>query len=155
GPLMAKTGPDGVTRRCPAPDAVVRLAELGLVPLRPAASRYLPDLTALPYLPPERVENNSYDSRCDVYELGATLYFLLTGRPRFAGNDTVELLGRVREAEPAALTMLRPDLPKDFVALIARMMEKQPDRRPPTTYDVELELANFCRPEKVLAQVEP
>jgi serine/threonine protein kinase len=79
GPLVVKSSPNGIDHRRPAPEAVVRLAELGLVPLRPPASQWPHDLS--PYLPPERVDGGLLEPRGDIYGLGATLYFLLTGSP--------------------------------------------------------------------------
>ncbi len=155
GPLTVKTNPDGSERRRPAPDAVVRLAELGLAPLRPSASEVLPDAAVLPYLPPERVDGSAYDPSGDIYSLGATLYFLLTGRPPFVGDDPAELLQRVRSAAPPPLTGIRPDLPPELIALVARMMDRESDRRPPTAYDVELALGKFCRPGTIPVQSAP
>ena len=48
GPLTLKVGPDGIERRRPAPEAVVRLAEVGLVPIRPAATEFVPDVAVAP-----------------------------------------------------------------------------------------------------------
>jgi hypothetical protein len=145
GPLTVKTNPDGTERRRPAPDATVRLAELGLVPMRPAATQVLPEAAALPYLPPERVDGSAYDPRGDIYGLGATLYFLLTSRPPFTGDDPAELLNRIRSVDPPPLPGLRPDLQPEFMGLVNRMMDKVPDRRPPTAYDIETALTKFCR----------
>ena len=147
GPLTVKTSPEGKTRRRPAPEAVVRLAETGLVPVRPPVATFQAALT--PYLPPERLVAGVYDPRGDIYSLGATLYFLLTGRAPFAGASARDLMNRIHATEPDPLGALRPDLPAEFVALVGRMLEKRPDRRPPTAYDVETELAAFCRPGTV------
>ena len=156
GPLATKSTPDGKTRRRPAPEAVVRLAELGLVPIRPPASLAPPDsASAAAYLAPERVDAGLYEPRGDIYGLGGTLYFLLTGRPPFAGESAAEVLGKVRSAEPTALAALRPDVPAEFTTLVGRMLDKNPDRRPPTAYDVETALIRFCRPGTVPPQPVP
>ena len=86
GPLAVKAGQDGTERRRPAPDAIVRLAEIGLIPARLPALQQMPDGASLPYLPPERIDGPLYDARSDIYGLGATLYFLLTGRAPFSGT---------------------------------------------------------------------
>ena len=155
GPLTVKKSPDGTERRRPAPDAVVRLAELGLIPVRPSASDVRPDAAALPYLPPERVNGSAYEPSGDIYSLGTTLYFLLTGRPPFVGEDPAEVLNRVRFVEPPPLAGLRPDLPLELIGLVERMMDKEADRRPPTAYDVELALAQFCRAGTIPLQSAP
>jgi serine/threonine protein kinase len=155
GPLTVKSGSDGTERRRPAPDAVVRLAEIGLVPTRLPAVEQMPEPAALPYLPPERVDSPLYDGRSDIYGLGATLYFLLTGRAPFAGEDSEQILERIRTGEPARLATLRPDLPPEFVALIRRMIDRQPERRPATAAEVEQALIPFCRPGTVPVQPSP
>lgn len=142
GPLNVKTNPQGKTRRRPAPDAVVRLAELGLVPMRPPVAAF--PVNVSPYLPPERLDSPTHESRGDLYALGASLYFLLTGRPPFSG-DGPDLVKKIRENAPTPLAQLRPDLPPEFVALINLLLEKSPDKRPQTALEVEHSLAKFCR----------
>ncbi|MCE9561007.1 MAG: serine/threonine protein kinase [Planctomycetes bacterium] len=146
GPLNVKTNPQGKSRRRPAPDAVVKLAELGLVPVRPPASAF--PMVASPYLPPERLDSPSQDARGDIYSLGATLYFLLAGRPPFPADDP-DLLNKIRSKVPSSLATLRPDLPPEFVALIAQMLAKQPHERPASAHEVETLLGKFCRPATV------
>jgi serine/threonine protein kinase len=155
GPLTLKTGPDGVERRRPAPDAVIRLAEVGLVPPRPPAAQFLIQDAALPYLPPERVDGAAYEPRGDIYGLGATLYFMLTGRPPITAEDPTQLLERIRSETPTPLGRLRPDLPPELIDLVPRMMEKSPERRPASAFEVESALIPFCRPGTVPAQPMP
>jgi serine/threonine protein kinase len=155
GPISVKKGPDGKERRRPAPNAIVRLMELGLVPIRPATTQYHPDPQMAAYLPPERLDSGVPGARGDIYGLGATLYFLLAGRPPFEGADLNDVLNRVRSAEPVSLQTLRPDLSVEFVELVASMLRKQPDRRPPTAADVMMALTAFCRAESVQPQTIP
>ena len=96
GPLTVKNRPDGMQTRRPAPDAVIRLAELGLVPIRPPAAS---GGGATPYLPPERLDATAHEPRGDIYGLGATLYFLLAGRPPFAADDPALTAIRPPEAD--------------------------------------------------------
>jgi serine/threonine protein kinase len=151
GPMISKAGADGTMKRRPAPNAALKLGELGLVPLRPAAVLSAPSTDALPYMPPERLENSAHEPRGDIYSLGATLYHLLTGRPPFAGGTATELMQKVRSTEPAALASLRPDVPPEFSAFVHRMMAKKVAERPATMFDVEEALAAFCRPGTVPA----
>jgi serine/threonine protein kinase len=155
GPLTAKTGPDGRERRRPAPDAVIRVMELGLVPLRPPATQYQPEIRAIAYLPPERLDSGKPATRGDIYSLGASLYFLLAGRPLFEGGDANDLLTKVRSVEPTPLAALRPDLPPELTAFVAKMLDKRPEHRPETAADVMEALAAFCRKESIQAQPVP
>jgi serine/threonine protein kinase len=155
GPLTVKTDHEGVERRRPAPDAVVRLAEIGLVPLRPPAAECPPDRAVLPYLPPERIDGAVFGPAGDLYGLGASLYFLLSGRPPFEGEDLADLQDRIRSQSPTPIATIRPDLPPELAALVDRMLEKDPTHRPATAYDVESALVPLCRPGTVPAQSLP
>jgi hypothetical protein len=157
-PLTVKTSADGRQRRRPAPDAVVRLAEAGLVPLRPPAAH--DPARVSPYMPPEQLDSDARTPRGDIYGLGATLYFLLTGRPPFTADAPDDLVRKIRTTDPAVLSALRPDLPTNLVNLVGKMLEKQPDRRPATMADVEAGLIEFCRagtvpPQPVLGSTAP
>ncbi len=146
GPLTTKAAPDGTTRRRPAPNASVKLAETGLIPVRPpvVANQTPPEVLA--FLPPERLSGDGTDPRGDIYGLGASLYLMLAGRAPHAAESADELASKVRSAEPAALPALRPDVPADLAAVVMRMIAKRPEDRPQTARDVELALAPFCRP---------
>lgn len=146
GPILTKAGADGTLRRRPAPNAAVKLAETGLIPVGPPAAEAPPPADVLAYLPPERIDGNTYSPAGDIYGLGATLYMLLAGRPPFAGASPEELLNKVRAAEPAALSALRPDIPPELADLVMQMLAKRPADRPQTAYEVCEALAPFCRP---------
>lgn len=149
GPMTTKAGADGTMKRRPAPNAAIKLAELGLVPIRPAAVLIAPSVEALPYLAPERLEDSTHEPRGDLYSLGATLYHLLTGRAPHEGTSATELIQKVRSSEPAPLATLRPDVPAGFAALVHQLLSKRPDDRPATACDVERALVTFCRPSPV------
>jgi serine/threonine protein kinase len=147
--MTTKVGADGTIKRRPAPNAAVRLAGLGLVPVRPPAAVSPPPPDVLPYLPPERVDGAAYGPRGDLYGLGTLLYYLLTGRPPFAAASSAELLHKIRSAAPAPLAALRPDVPADLSALVHVLLNKRPEDRPPTAFDAEQVLVRFCRPGTV------
>ena len=83
------------------------------------------------YIAPEQtMDATQVDARTDVYSLGCTLYFVLSGRPPFPGGTNRDKIRRQRAEEPIPLQQLRPELPAALTDLVARMMAKQPALRP-------------------------
>jgi hypothetical protein len=81
------------------------------------------------YMSPEQVQGQALDHRSDLYSLGVTFYHMLSGEPPFRAETGLALaLKHVREA-PVSLAVHRPDLPPELVALVMKLMEKDPNRR--------------------------
>ena len=93
----------------------------------------------LAYMSPEQARGGALDGRSDVFSLGVLLYELLSGRRPFAGKNAVEVLEAVLRAEPAPLAVEGP-LADGLVALVFRMLEKDPGRRPAGMREVLLGL---------------
>ncbi|WP_224242469.1 serine/threonine-protein kinase [Hyalangium gracile] len=91
------------------------------------------------YMAPEqaRGEVSQLDGRADVYSLGATLYFLLTGQPPLPGHNGLEVLGRIATEEPRPPRALAPDVPAELEAIVLKCLEKERSAR----YDSALALA--------------
>jgi serine/threonine protein kinase len=85
------------------------------------------------YISPEQsTDPTGVDVRADLYSLGCTLYFALTGQPPFPGGTSKQKIQRHRTEGPAPIETLRPDLPADFVRLLNSLMSKDPAQRPPS-----------------------
>src|SRR5262245_61526018 len=83
------------------------------------------------FMAPEQVENaHGVDIRADLYSLGCTLYFLLTGRPPFCGTQ-VETLVQHSMAPPPPLMLPTGPAPPGLAAVVARLMAKNPADRFP------------------------
>lgn len=90
-------------------------------------------LTGTPlYMSPEAVERpETMDVRSDVYQLGAILYYMLTGTHVFGGDTPVEVLARhISEAPESPSKRLGRPLSADLEALVLRTLAKKPDDRP-------------------------
>jgi eukaryotic-like serine/threonine-protein kinase len=82
------------------------------------------------YVAPEQVmDSRSVDGRADIYSLGYTFYYLLTGRRPFPKSTLVELLMAHRVENPEPIAKLRPDVPLELIDIIDRMTAKTPDLR--------------------------
>lgn len=78
---------------------------------------------------PEQLRGDELDVRSDIYSVGVTLYFLLTGRTPFAGDNVVRLLATVLERAPESPAKLRPEIPDGLAEIVLRCLEKQPGKR--------------------------
>ena len=82
------------------------------------------------YMPPEQAMGGEITAQADLYSLGATLYEMVTGRPPFTGDDMVTVIGQHINTLPVSPSWYRPDLPAALTALIMRLLEKDPNKRP-------------------------
>ncbi len=88
------------------------------------------------YMPPEQAFDSSrIDHRADVYSLGCTLYFLLTGRPPYQGETLMAILLKHREAPLPSLAD-RADVPVAVEAVFRKMVAKKPEDRYQTMTEV-------------------
>jgi hypothetical protein len=121
------------------PRGLVKILDLGLArmllaegdqPTQKFAEKDI--LGTADYLAPEQIQPGSLvDGRADVYGLGATFYFLLTGRPPFPSGSLAQklmahLVGDVRPARE-----VRPEVSERLDAVLLRMLAKAPDQRFP------------------------
>ena len=89
------------------------------------------------YLSPEQaVNSHKVDSRTDIYSLGCTLYYLLTGHPPFPEGSLAQRIAKHQTQMPEDIRKDRPDCPRDLVDICVKMMQKKPERRYQTMQDV-------------------
>ncbi len=82
------------------------------------------------YLAPEQaLDSHSVDIRADIYSLGATFYFCLTGKTPFSEGTVAQKLIWHQTRQPKPIRSLRPDVPEGVVAVVERMMAKEPGQR--------------------------
>jgi serine/threonine protein kinase len=106
---------------------------------------------SMDYIAPEQTEDSAgVDERADIYGLGCTLYFALTGRPPFPGGTSKEKIQRHRTEPPPPLMQLNPAVPAAFAGLVALMMAKKPSLRPASAAAVREILLPWAAPQPAL-----
>lgn len=99
------------------------------------------------HIAPEQAWGNEPDARSDVYSLGSTLYYLLTGRPPFPGTATEAMTARQLEPVPAP-SRVQPGVPRELDAIVQRMGSNHPHER----YQSAAEVVAALHPWLPLAQ---
>jgi len=98
------------------------------------------------FIAPEQiVDAPSADIRADIYSLGGTLYYLLSGGPPFQANSLYDLYQAHISQNAAPLNLVRPEVPAELAALVAKMMAKDPARRFQTPGQVAEALTPFFK----------
>lgn len=93
------------------------------------------------YMPPEQaVDSTTIDHRADIYSLGCTLHYLLTGKPPYSGSTIMAILLKHRDAEIPTLSAVRPGIPPQLDDLFRRMLAKHADQRVQRMSEVVAEL---------------
>jgi serine/threonine-protein kinase len=100
------------------------------------------------YLSPEQARNaDIVDIRGDIYSLGCTFYYLLTGQAPFPNGSLMQKIMQHQQAEPKPVETFRDDLPVGVTAILKRMMAKKPEDRFQTPAALALALLPFARGE--------
>jgi eukaryotic-like serine/threonine-protein kinase len=121
------------------PDGKIKIIDLGLALQHEfedeRVTRDGTTVGTVDYMAPEQARDSRATSiQSDMYSLGCTFYFLLTGVPPFPGGDITDKLTRHAKNPPPDVRDLRPDLPGELSALLLKMMAKRPEDRF-ATYD--------------------
>jgi len=96
------------------------------------------------YLAPEQALNShKVDHRADIYGLGCTLYYLLTGRPPFPEGTLAQRIAKHQSEMPTSIKKLRPDCPGEIEGICVKMIQKDPKYRYQCAADVAEALRNF------------
>jgi serine/threonine protein kinase len=91
----------------------------------------------------QAIDPHSVDIRADIYSLGATFYFCLTGYTPFAEGRAPQKLIWHETRRPEPIRQLRPKVPEGLLELIERMMANDPAQRPHTPQEVADALAPY------------
>jgi len=106
------------------------------------------------YMAPEQaIDASAADIRADIYSLGCTMYYLLTGKTPFETKSIRAKVFAQKYSQPRPITKLRDDLPASLVQIIEKMMAKDPQDRYQTPTAVVKALAPFAKPTPMAKSV--
>jgi predicted ATPase/serine/threonine protein kinase/GAF domain-containing protein len=96
------------------------------------------------YMAPEQASGEfKADTRADLFSLGCVLFECLTGRRTFTGETPAAVLAKILLAPAPLVSDLRPDVPAPLDRLVARMLSKDPAKRPTDAHEVAAELQSL------------
>ncbi|HEY3968129.1 MAG TPA: efflux RND transporter periplasmic adaptor subunit [Planctomycetaceae bacterium] len=105
-------------------------------------------LGTLDYMAPEQADGQrQVDARADLYGLGATLFFILTGRPPHGsrtGRSMLEHIRALSHDDAPHVSSVRVDVPAELDSLVARLLCRDPEGRPQSALDVAAALARWA-----------
>ena len=95
---------------------------------------------------PEQLRGENLDVRSDIYSVGVTLFWLLTGKTPFEARNIGDLIETVCKTLPHSPRRLRPEIPKGLSQIILRCLEKEPKNRYKTYAELQRALQPFASP---------
>ncbi|RKG66249.1 serine/threonine protein kinase [Corallococcus sp. CA054B] len=106
------------------------------------------------FMAPEQVRGGEVGPAADLYALGVMAFHMLTGTRPFQGDNVQVMFAHVEQFPPRVSSRVE-GIPPELDDLVARLMEKEPAKRPATATAVRLKLRGLARPPVPAASVEP
>jgi eukaryotic-like serine/threonine-protein kinase len=128
----------------------VKILDFGLAKLRQpeaAATNLAPTITMAGvvwgtpgYMSPEQVRGQATDYRSDIFAFGAILYQMVSGRQAFEKPTIADTMSSVLNEEPPPISQLAPNTPVALQRIVNRCLEKKPEHRFQSTFDLAFAL---------------
>jgi tRNA A-37 threonylcarbamoyl transferase component Bud32 len=127
----------------------IRVADFGIARVMTSSKTQTGVILGTPsYMSPEQISGQKVDGRSDLFSLGVVFYELLTGEKPFQGDSIATLMFNITTSPPIPLKDLAPDIPKQCVAIIDRLLAKDREMRYANGKDLMKELAECLMPQE-------
>src|SRR5688572_5049482 len=142
--------PDNVMVR---PDGYVKVLDFGLVKLMEVSSdrqdvantQLGVAMGTLSYMSPEQAAGEPIDHRTDIWSLGVVLYELVTGQRPFTGDSRQVTINSILSQDPAAASVINPNLPAELDQVLNKALEKDRELRYQTASDFRADIRRVLR----------
>ncbi len=139
-------------------DGTIKIGDFGLSistlahqnPLSAYASRFCGTPA---FSSPEQLRCENLDVRADIYSVGATLYYLLTGRVPLEGAGLAQLWNAILDSTPKSPRDIRSGIPKGLAQIVLRCLKKRASARHPTYGALKEDLLEFS--SRILKPARP
>jgi serine/threonine protein kinase len=125
----------------------VKVMDFGLAKLRGSIKLTKSSSTVgtLAYMAPENIQGQEIDARTDIFSFGVVLYEMLTGQLPFKGDYESAMMYAILNEEPEPIQQYRSDLSSEFLHVLNRALEKNPDERYQSVNDMLIDLKRLKR----------
>jgi hypothetical protein len=129
-------------------DGFLKVIDFGIARYRGQQARHDVLPGKLSYMSPEQAARKPVDHRSDVFSLGIVLYEITVGKRLFRG-PAQEVVERLIEASVEPPTFARRNFPPALESIVMRTLERHPEDRYQSAYDLADDLESFLRDEKL------
>src|SRR5262245_50977927 len=130
--------------------AKLKSAQVGAVDTDAPTQKQLTDpgvvMGTVGYMSPEQVRGQETDHRSDIFAFGMILYEMLSGQRAFSGASAIEVMNAILKEEPPEFGETNSKISPQLEKLVRRCLEKQPERRFQTAYDLSYALEALSTP---------
>ncbi|OVE78988.1 hypothetical protein BVY01_03905 [bacterium I07] len=136
----------------------IKVMDFGLAKLRGSTklTKTTSTIGTLAYMSPEHLQNKNIDARTDIFSFGVVLYEMLTGELPFKGDYDSALMYSIVNDEPEPVSKFRSDLSSEFMHIMNKVLEKDPEDRYQSVNEMVVDLKRVKRDtNKVLKRSMP
>ncbi len=125
----------------------VKVMDFGLAKLKGSLklTRSSSTVGTLAYMAPEQIQGGEVDARSDIFSFGVVLYEMLTGHTPFRGEHDAAMMYSILNEEPEPIHKYLPDVSPEFLHVLNRALEKDPEDRYQTVHDMVIDLRRLKR----------